>query len=144
MSQKKNQKMIYLLALLFLGGGIGYLLFSGLSQNSVYFLNVSEALAMETDQLDQARLFGQVDPKGIEHDPSALGVSFLLRDKENPGQMLRVTYRGAVPDTFKPEVEVIVEGGFDPTGTVFTAKTLLTKCPSKYQQDEQGDMRPPQ
>ena len=142
MSQKKNQKMVYLLALLFLGGGIGFLLFSGLSQNSVYFLNVSEALAMETGTLQQARLFGQVNPEGIEHDPKALGVAFLLADKEEPAKMIRVEYRGAVPDTFKPEVEVIVEGGFDPAGKVFTAKTLLTKCPSKYQTDENGNKRP--
>lgn len=144
MSQKKNQKMIYLLALLFLGGGIGYLVFSGVSQNSVYFLNVSEALAMETGELQQARLFGQVHADGIERDPRSLGVSFMLKDKEDPGRMLRVTYQGAVPDTFKPEVEVIVEGGVNPSGTLFTAKTLLTKCPSKYEQNEQGEMRPPQ
>jgi cytochrome c-type biogenesis protein CcmE len=42
-----------------------------------------------------------------------------------------VNYRGALPDTFEKGAEVIVEGRMD--GTAFTAKTLMTKCPSKYE-----------
>ena len=49
MSNAKNQKWVYLAAVLLVGAGVGYLLFSGLSQNSVYFLNVSEALAMPAE-----------------------------------------------------------------------------------------------
>jgi cytochrome c-type biogenesis protein CcmE len=44
-----------------------------------------------------------------------------------------VDYSGAVPDTFKPGVEVIVEGGMQPEAGVFKASTLMTKCPSKYE-----------
>ena len=43
-------------------------------------------------------------------------------------------YSGAVPDAFKPGAEVIVEGGMD-AGGGFTAKVLMTKCPSKYQKE---------
>ena len=45
-----------------------------------------------------------------------------------------VSYSGAVPDTFKAGAEVIVEGGMGPEGR-FAAKTLMTKCPSKYQKE---------
>ena len=55
---------------------------------------------------------------------------------------LRVQFKGALPDTFKEDVEVIVEGRFTPDGQVFVAKTLVTKCPSKYEEQskqmEQG------
>ena len=44
MPRKKNTCMYLVAALLFLGG-LGYLVFSGLSENTVYFLNVSEARA---------------------------------------------------------------------------------------------------
>jgi cytochrome c-type biogenesis protein CcmE len=44
-----------------------------------------------------------------------------------------VEYRGAVPDTFKPGAEVIVEGRFNKQSGVFSASTLITKCPSKYE-----------
>ena len=49
-----------------------------------------------------------------------------------------MAYSGAVPDTFKPGVEVIVEGGLDASGGVFNATTLMTKCPSKYQKQNRG------
>ena len=110
MSTAKNQKWVYLAAVLLVGAGVGYLLFSGLSQNSVYFLNVSEALAMPAEKLTQARLFGSVSEKDLVHDPSAMGVSFFVQDKDDPAQAIRVHYKGAVPDTFKVGVEVILEG----------------------------------
>jgi len=114
-------------------GGLGWLLFSGLTENSVYFVNVSEALTIEPSKLGNARLFGSVAAEDIQGGPGTMGVSFRLEDKDNPTQSMRVTYKGAVPDTFKAGAEVIVEGGLNPASGVFMAKTLMTKCPSKYQ-----------
>lgn len=134
---KKNGKSLYLVALALFLGGVGYLVFSGFSQNSVYFLNVSEALAMPSDKLQSIRLFGTVAPEGIARLDDGPGVRFLLEDKDSPGQTVRVMYRGAVPDTFKEGVEVIVEGGMPQGGAAseFRAKTLMTKCPSKYEKE---------
>lgn len=143
MSTAKNQKLVYLAAIVLVGAGVGYLLFSGLSQNSVYFLNVSEALAMPAEKLTQARLFGTVAENGIEHDPSSLGVSFYAQDSADPSQTIRVHFRGAVPDTFKAGVEVILEGSFTADTRVFEATTMMTKCPSKYEKNDKGQMRPP-
>jgi len=42
-----------------------------------------------------------------------------------------------VPDTFKPGAEVIVEGRME-QGGAFNAKTLMTKCPSKYQKENRS------
>ncbi len=138
---KKSNKGIYIAALILFLGGFSYLVFSGLSQDSVYFLNVSEAMAMERSEINQARLFGKVAGEDIERE--SLGVAFSLVDKVNSEQSIRVDYRGAVPDTFKPGAEVIVEGSFDAAGQVFEARTLITKCPSKYksksEEMEEGD-----
>jgi cytochrome c-type biogenesis protein CcmE len=133
MSDKKNNKFVYLAAFVLLAGGLGFLLFSGFSENSVYFLNVSEALAVEPIKLESARLFGKVDAEGLSEVKPGPGVKFRLLDKDDPAKTLWVEYRGAVPDTFKPGVEVIVEGGLPRGGQTFNAKTLMTKCPSKYQ-----------
>lgn len=134
---KKNGKSLYIAALALFLGGVGYLVFSGFSQNSVYFLNVSEALAMPSDKLQSIRLFGTVAPEGIGKLDDGPGVRFLLEDKDHKGQTVRVMYRGAVPDTFREGVEVIVEGGM-PRGEAvseFRARTLMTKCPSKYEKE---------
>jgi cytochrome c-type biogenesis protein CcmE len=131
--EKKNNKVVYGVALALLVAGLGFLLASGLSSNSVYFLNVSEALATEPAKLSAARLFGKVDPADLTGGAGQTFASFRLVDKDNPGQSIWVDYKGAVPDTFKPGVEVIVEGGLRPGASRFSATTLITKCPSKYE-----------
>lgn len=132
---KKGGKGVYFAALILFLGGLGYLIYSGVSQDSVYFLNVSEALAMEESELGQARLFGKVAPQNIESKAGGLGVSFDLTDQEKAVQTIRVDYSGAVPDTFKEGVEVIVEGNFVNGHKMFRATSLITKCPSKYEKD---------
>lgn len=126
---KKNTK-IYIVAFALFASAMGYLLFAGLTENSVYFLNVSEAKAATPEQLKQARLFGVVAP--LAEGKSINAVSFKLLDKDNASLAIPVVYRGLVPDGFKEGCEVIVEGGLGNDGS-FSAKTLMTKCPSKYQ-----------
>lgn len=133
---KKSNKSIYLAAAALFLAGFGWLLFSGLSSDSVYFVNVSEALAVESKGgLGQARLFGIVLEDGLAAKDGGLGAVFTLADKDDAARTMRVDYTGAVPDTFKPGVEVIVEGrmaqGTSPA--TFKATTLMTKCPSKYE-----------
>lgn len=133
---QKSSKSVYIVALALFLGGVGYLLFSGFSQNSVYFLNVSEALATPREELQSIRLFGNVAPQELTMFDEEPGVSFILTDKENTQQVMHVTFKGAVPDTFKAGAEVIVEGGYPADGgDVFVARTLMTKCPSKYQKE---------
>ena len=135
---RKNSLNMYIIALVLFLGGAGYLVYSGFSENTVYFLNVSEALASPQEKLQTVRLFGTVAADDITPASEGPGVSFSLEDKDNARQTLRVHYKGAVPDTFKAGAEVIVEGGVRSDGQ-FTAKTLMTKCPSKYEkQNRQG------
>jgi cytochrome c-type biogenesis protein CcmE len=136
MPRKKNTPL-YVVALLLFLGGTGFLVYSGLSENSVYFLNVSEVLASPAEKLHNVRLFGTVAEKDLQMGQAGSGVRFTLLDKDNAGQSLVVNYSGAVPDTFKAGAEVIVEGGLA-AGGVFSAKTLMTKCPSKYQKENRG------
>ena len=132
MIKKKTNKLFYALAFFCFCLGLGYLLINGIKDNSVYFLHVSEALAKGTENLQEARLFGIVDSKDIEQKEDSLGVNFHLSDPEHSNQKIAVNYDGAVPDTFQPGAEVIVEGTMQSTVPVFHAHTLMTKCPSKY------------
>lgn len=134
---KKNSKAVYLAAIFLFLGGFGYLVYSGLTEDSVYFLNVNEALAADSSQLEHARLFGKVAMDNVERD-GGIGVSFDLLDKMEPGRAVRVEYSGSIPDTFEPGVEVIVEGGMDRQSGVFEARTLVTKCPSKYKEQSES------
>lgn len=130
---KKSSKVTYLVALLLFLCGVGWLAWTGFSQDSVYFLNVSEALATPAENLKAARLFGTVAEDGLTPAEGGLGVRFKLEDKDQATTTIWVDYKGAVPDTFKAGAEVIVEGGL--VDDSFQAKTLMTKCPSKYQKE---------
>ncbi len=130
----KRSRSIYLIAFLLFAGGLGYMIWSGVSQNGVYFLNVSEALAMESESLHSARLFGTVAKDEILRPNDGLGATFKLQDANNTDQFIEVSYKGVVPDTFDVGSEVIIEGSFQQKNK-FVAKTLMTKCPSKYQKE---------
>jgi len=137
-----GKKSIVVAAVVLFLGGLGWLVYSGLSEGSVYFLNVKEALATPAAKLTQARLFGTVAAEDLTKAPGGLGVSFHLADKDDPSKTIFVTYKGAVPDTFKPGAEVIVEGGMlSGQQDAFAATTLMTKCPSKYQKENRKETR---
>lgn len=131
---KKTSTSIYIVALLCILAGTGALIYTGLAQDSVYFLNVSEALAAPAEKLQSARLFGTVAEQDLRRTDDGRTVTFRLVDKDSPSVTMPVSYTGVVPDTFKAGAEVIVEGSPQADG-VFKAATLMTKCPSKYQKE---------
>jgi cytochrome c-type biogenesis protein CcmE len=51
---------------------------------------------------------------------------------EDKSKKIRVAYRDALPDTFRPGAPVQVEGLYASTGQM-RAEHVLTKCPSKYE-----------
>lgn len=135
MFKEKKQKFVYLGAFLCMALGIGYLIFSGLNKNSVYFLHVSEALAKGPQNIEKVRLFGQVSEDLPVDKIKHAGIEFELVDKNNPSQSIAVRYKGVLPDSFKPGAEVIVKGSMDENGNLFRAHSLMTKCPSKYEKN---------
>lgn len=138
MQKKKSSRTVYAVALVLFLAGFGTLLMAGLKQNSIYFLNVSEALAMPAENIQQIRLFGTVAEESLVYDSQHMGVHFLLEDSDDASQRIAVQYRGVVPDLFQPGAEVILEGGYLVQDGVFNAKTLMTKCPSKYEAENRS------
>ena len=58
--------------------------------------------------------------------------SFYMKDYN--GTEIKVVYNGAIPNNFESAVSVVVTGKY--VDGYFHAKDILTKCPSKYE-DEQ-------
>ena len=134
MTSRGRQKALYIAALGLLCLGLGYLVLSGVRQSNMYFLNVSEALAKAPHQVQKARVFGTVAPDGLKNATGGEEEAVIrLADKENPHETLRVEYSGVLPDSLDPGTEVIVEGSMAQNGHVFSAHSLMTKCPSKYE-----------
>lgn len=125
------------------GGGlliaaIGMLIVNGLRSASQYYLTVSELKARAASlQGRPIRLSGIVDGGTIRYDPETLYIEFGLVDRVadiDKVPPLKVVYQGVKPDLLQNEAQAIVEGTLGPDG-VFYARTLLLKCPTRYEEE---------
>lgn len=101
-------------------------------ENLVYYISVSEYLDRQGNLPSQGfRVNGNVVKGSIQRATEGIGVSFAITDgqKEMP-----VIYARELPDTFRDGAEVVIEGSAGENGT-FHARTLLAKCPSKYEKE---------
>lgn len=121
-------------------GGICYLMFSGINRSMVYYYTLTELSEQSASLSGQGvRISGFVRPGSIDRDKNGSRVQFEVYEKST-NQEIPVVYSGIIPDTFKDNAEVVVEGIYDPSSPTFTANTLLAKCPSKY--EAMGDQHP--
>ena len=110
-----------------------YLMFSGATGSTMYFLTVPEVTAkFSALQGAPIRVSGKVTHEPIAWDIQKLSLAFVIGDEQ---ARLPVHYTGVKPDMFRPGVDVIVEGRLGQDG-VFVASVLMTSCPSKYQEEK--------
>lgn len=128
--KKNNVPLILFLVVAF--GGVLYLFLAKTASNTVYFYTVQEVLGADKMPNKAVRVAGHVVAGSIVKEPETMTTRFSVYDKSSTGTTLQVVYQGPVPDIFKDEVEVVIEGRLK--GHTFTATNLMAKCPSKYQQ----------
>ncbi len=89
----------------------------------------SELLAAAPGQ--QFEMTGKVVTGSIRE--SGASMRFRVRDREGT-ESIPVTYSGTVPDPFRDGREIVLTG--EVKGGVFVGQpdTLITKCPSKFQE----------
>lgn len=110
---------------------IGLLFFNAVRAGS-YFYTVSELQSMGEAAYQQSiRVEGLVKAGSIKWEAQTRETRFVLEDEGNSNAVLSVIYRGVVPDTFQPGVQVVAEGKYERDGT-FVASNLIAKCASKY------------
>lgn len=106
---------------------VGFLVWRSTSATSAYYLEVSELVSQGQEARGQrVRVAGKVLPGSIQRKAETL--RFTATDKTG---RVAVAYNGVVPDIFKDNVDVVIEGRQGADG-VFVADTLLAKCPSKF------------
>jgi cytochrome c-type biogenesis protein CcmE len=112
---------------------IGYLMFSGSSGNTAFFMTVPELQAQTQDMRGAAlRVAGKVTEDPIHWDVQQLSLAFTMGEGE---ARIPVRYKGVKPDMFQAGAEVIVEGQIGSDG-VLQADNLMTSCPSKYEEEK--------
>jgi len=109
---------------------VGFLVASGLQSTSVYYLTVNEARTrLKPGGTQVVRISGVADLQSVKWDAQNLNLAFDIVEGD---RRLPVLYHGVMPDTFQQSESVVVEGTLATNG-VFDARTLLVKCPSRYE-----------
>lgn len=112
-------------------GGIAFLLVTGMSRATAYYLTVDELLARQGDVAGRAvRVMGKLVGDSIAYDPAVPLLRFAISGEG--GQQVQVEYGGIQPDQMNDGWEAIVEGYPGEDGTLRASKVMI-KCPSRYE-----------
>ncbi len=112
-----------------IGGGLSYFTFQAMQSSWSYYYSVDEFSANISDMNNYSfRIAGRVKPGSVKRDLQKMNLTFALAGTKTE---IPVLYEGTVPDNFAEDIEVVVEGRLDENKS-FNAKTLMTKCESKY------------
>jgi cytochrome c-type biogenesis protein CcmE len=128
--KRKIRLVVALSAAVLLATGLVYTSFSA----STEAREPSEVLASGSSETYD--LTGKVIPGTIERTDSEMTFNLSDRDGESS---LPVTYTGTVPDPFRDGREVIVTGKLEDGTFVAEHDSLITKCPSKFQDEAEAD-----
>ena len=131
---KKNGR--FMVGLVGVAAVVTYLIWTGVSETMVYYMTPVELMQkVEADPSFHdvgVKVGGKVVPGSYSRVEGELLHVFTVQDLVDPNTTFRVEFRDALPDTFTDDVEVVLEGKLRADG-VFEAKTLLTKCGSRYE-----------
>ncbi len=123
----KNRK--FLIGGVIVALAIAYLAYSGFQASAAYYFTVSEAMARGSALYgENLKVSGKVGAGSIQNDIETLTLKFTVVEGE---KSIPVIYKGVTPDNFHADTDIVVEGRLDSSG-VFQAKSIVTKCPSKY------------
>lgn len=114
---------------------LGYLLFSGIDDNIVYFLTPSELLAKGTESHGRpVRLGGLVAASSVQWNADARDLRFRVTDGKKE---VLVHSTGAPPQMFRDGIGVVLEGRYGANG-VFESTTVMVKHSNEYKPPKEG------
>ncbi len=124
MSKKKKRIIITSAIVLIL---LGYLVYSAMGSSFLFYKTVSELKSDPSLRGESARIGGKVVKGSLASSSSPY--RFKITDSK---ESLSVVYNGSLPASFRDDTDIIAEGVYQKNGE-FKAKSILVKCPSKYQ-----------
>lgn len=114
-------------AAVIIAGALGYLLYQGLGNATVYFRTADQAVADKASLgTRRFRIEGTVDA-GIHDAGDAVAFGITAH-----GVTVPVVHSGAQPQLFKPGVPVVLEGHWAPGGAWFASDQILIKHDENY------------
>ncbi|MDQ3569114.1 MAG: cytochrome c maturation protein CcmE [Actinomycetota bacterium] len=110
-----------------IAAALGFLVFQGLGEATVYFKTADEAISERKDLGDRRfRLEGAVVPGSVQ--AASGGVAFDVRGPA--GGIVDVVHQGDPPELFQPDIPVVLEGRWD--GDYYASDRIMVKHSSEY------------
>lgn len=128
-------RILFIVGILVMVGGIAYVLWGGLEQNLVYFVTPTELAEKGAQAIgNPVRLGGVVVPGSLH--TSGILLNFNLTDDV---KTIPVETTKTPPQMFREGIGVVVEGRLRPDGR-FEADRLMVKHGNEYRPPEKGKM----
>ena len=135
----KKNTIKAILTTLIAASAVTYLLMSGDDDTVVCYKTVEEVVQnRENFETVPVRVNGLLVEDSVLNKPGTDNFVFLL--KKNDTQ-LRIEYSGILPDSMKVNEELIAQGTLKSGENTFMATEILTKCPSKYEEEAKAKNR---
>ena len=128
MNKKARRRLIIATVVIVAAFTVGVVVL--VSRQGAYYRQVSDLTVQSLDGKN-VKVGGKVVEGTIVHDDT--GYHFTIADLTGKQSTVKVNYSGQMPETFGPDVDVVVTGPFAAATTAIDAEQLQTKCPSKYQ-----------
>ena len=131
--RRRTFRWSFIVAGVLIAGAVLYLVLANTRSSAEYYMTMNELQHCTACVTQTVRVAGDVEASTIQRNSRTQELRFTMTD----GKLsLPVVYDGIVPDAFNAGLTVVVEGHME-QGT-FQAKSLLVKCPSKFQSATPG------
>ena len=133
-SSRRSRRTKVWVAAIIVALALGYLGYSAFrTMTGLYYMTISE-LEVYVPKVpnEMVRVGGPVVPGSIQYNSREGRISFKIAEEKAPGKTIAVSYKGEVPDTFRPGLTVILVGTYSPEQRFLDSVVLLTKCPHSY------------
>ncbi len=130
-TKQRNRLILAIVIVLFVAVSAALAL-TALNKNINLFYSPTMILNGEAPQDHTFRAGGMVSVGSVQRDPESLAVTFKLNDGVNE---VTVSYTGILPDLFREEQGIVVQGRLAPDGTIL-ASEVLAKHDENYMPPE--------
>ena len=110
-----------------------FFVLKALDEKIVFFYTPSKLFEKGEDKLQYIRVGGLVKEKSINFSDDGLKVNFMITDNK---KTVNVIFEGILPDLFRENQGVVVEGRFNNEKKIFFAKKVLAKHDENYMPPE--------
>jgi len=131
-----NRKVnrLYLVLLICISVALAtFFVLKALEEKIVFFYSPTKLLEKNVRGEEYIRVGGLVQTDSIIYEEDGLNVIFSITDNKN---VVKVFYIGILPDLFRENQGVVVEGNFNSSNNSFIAKKVLAKHDENYMPPE--------